>query len=741
MTKEQAAEYRAMENIFLGTTGQKTHVLEAEHGLGYTSADRNIYIAWVHELYKKIQDGKVSVFRLGVFVHEMLHQIFTNFAATAKQVDRYSYQYEKAIFMTIMNLVEDAAIEGFAWQKVGGFLLDALEYTIAVIYTEDTDISGDTPMEEIINALIQFGDLGVVRGEFTQPLAKEYFMKIAPKFYEGTIEPVGAERVRISAEITEMLRPLWQDKQQEELERLMQQMQKALEKAGKSLANRQIHSEGEDGETRENEKSQARKLVAKAMSQAAGQSGEQKGGAESESGSGQTPAGKDSSGNSSGNGKSGNQSGNDSTQNGKDSAGAATQGDKSKDKEKSEDGNVSGNCDGDKKDGEASDANTNGKSGDESGKEGNKSEKEEEASEKEGEKAGEKSGDESGAGEKQTGEQAAEGDDGNNSVPYLIERAKAMSKHAQAEAEEKAAETLRAVQIGIQKAMAENAKSENEDRKAEVAPVNYPVKIPGALTDVRCTNRMAGQKASGASDYLQLYDQKMVNTLVNGMKRIFRGAQEETERRTSGKLNIKRCSSGTVSTRIFDRKRAPGNRADMAVGILVDNSGSMSGSKIQNAIQCCIVLTEALMKLDIPVYVMSFKAITGEVCHTHYVRWGCRNDRYRIAGMSAGGGNFDGYSVRYMTKLMMERHEEHKLLFVISDGLPSVCVSGITPAQDAKNAVRDAKKVLDVCGIALGNTDVKEIHELYGDNFVSVQEASQLTGTMVRKLTSIVKKW
>ena len=86
-----------------------------------------------------------------------------------------------------------------------------------------------------------------------------------------------------------------------------------------------------------------------------------------------------------------------------------------------------------------------------------------------------------------------------------------------------------------------------------------------------------------------------ISILTSQFKRIFKADLEERERRTSGRLNIKRLTTGTPSSRVFDRKRLPGNKRDTAVILLIDESGSMRGQKVQVAQQTAILLAEVFV--------------------------------------------------------------------------------------------------------------------------------------------------
>ena len=98
--------------------------------------------------------------------------------------------------------------------------------------------------------------------------------------------------------------------------------------------------------------------------------------------------------------------------------------------------------------------------------------------------------------------------------------------------------------------------------------------------------------------------------------------------------------------------------------------------------------------------------------------------------ISARSNNFDGYSIRYASKMLQKRPEKNKLLIVISDGQPAANVydsySNIGVA-DTKDAVRQATADgVIVHGIAIGGTSDTVLREIYGVNYTENNDLSDL---------------
>lgn len=187
--------------------------------VGYTMAPKkdeaSIVLSYSHPIYGNLSEDKVQFLMMGVLVHECLHQIYTNFSASELISKRLEGKLKK-LFLTVENIAEDAAIEYAAPAKFGGTMLRALNAMIAHTYKQAPPIDQDVPpgMEEayaltqVLNALIQIGDKGVYKGEFSSELATDAWNKVLPLFNKCVLEPKGSKRSEISLQITKLLEPL-----------------------------------------------------------------------------------------------------------------------------------------------------------------------------------------------------------------------------------------------------------------------------------------------------------------------------------------------------------------------------------------------------------------------------------------------------------------------------------------------------------------------------------------------------
>lgn len=267
------AEKRYLAGLVSGIVHRKVRIVETDDETVIACTDGNtVFINPQHMIYGKMKEllsskkpgaerlrrnlkGKrhkagseaeykeaSRIVKMGIVTHEALHQVFTNFDYADKFVDALRktgdirYEYEEMVLHNIMNLIEDPAIETFAPQVIGGTALKALYFTITAIDELTSEDIGreKSPYGEVVTAMIEFGDTGVVRDNFTHPEAKEAFRKIAPLFYDAINEPDNIERVRAAWPIFLELKPLWQDKDREEMEDFIKQVKDAFEKCLKN---------------------------------------------------------------------------------------------------------------------------------------------------------------------------------------------------------------------------------------------------------------------------------------------------------------------------------------------------------------------------------------------------------------------------------------------------------------------------------------------------------------------------
>lgn len=781
--KHMAALKASLERSGSAVLGRRVvlHWIIEGDDMGYTmigTGDRvDIYVAWDHPLWEGLSEARKDMARTGTFVHEVLHQCWTDFIGT-NALCKALPQAEAAVFMQFANTLEDPAIEYLAPKTFGGYMLDALRFNIALVYKRSPGITKcRSAFSQLMAALIYFGDLGVVKGHFTFPEAKKYFFMVAPKYNEGILCPDSYHRLEIAKECMDICRPLWEEtvKEKEELRKLIDELIEFLKREGVHAMKGREESESRKASERaakgKEDSSKAAQNRAKAVEKI--QAALKKAAEEEKAKAGN---GKDDPKGKSEPGDGGKEDGDkkekgDKPESGKNPASGAELPEDADiefipmpDDDGDDDSSVSievemptGNGSSEKKD--------SGKEGTDSGDMGENGEAHTQSNA--GKASDDRKGPETDPSNSEDGsdEEAAKPSPENGSgasggtIDYSDLDETGVTEDDQNVTDEETDEVYPITDemlANVQKEIEEEMKAEDK-RERESEADGKEFELPdydissAAFNRASCLNQRV---VSGESpEYLHSLYSTIVNEnagqiriLTKRLDTIFKSDCEENIPATSGKYNIMRGSIGTTA-RIFDKKRDPENLKDAAVVLCVDLSGSMGGYKVREAKRTSVIFAEALTALKIPYYIMGFSADTGaDAVHQHYVTWtDKKSERETLAVMKASGNNFDGYSIRYAARLLKDKAASNKLLFVISDGQPVCSRYGYFNAAcgiaDTVNAIKDSRKVATTFGIAIGRGCKPEtLQSMYGKDFICVEEASNLANTLGKKLQKLLAK-
>lgn len=202
---------------------------------------------------------------------------------------------------------------------------------------------------------------------------------------------------------------------------------------------------------------------------------------------------------------------------------------------------------------------------------------------------------------------------------------------------------------------------------------------------------------------------------------------------------------GAVYKRTF-----PGKKTDAVVCVLVDNSGSMIGHRIEAAKVAALTLYDFCRKAGIPILVYGHhtdgydhRDPSEETVYFHsYAEFEeDRNDRLRIITMENDGSNRDGAALLFMANKLLKRPEKQKLLFLISDGLPNAT------RYFGSYATADLKKIKEKLGkkgilfqaAAIG-WDKEAIRKIYGNAYLDISSLEQLPIRLTKQLAKLLRR-
>lgn len=188
--------------------------------------------------------------------------------------------------------------------------------------------------------------------------------------------------------------------------------------------------------------------------------------------------------------------------------------------------------------------------------------------------------------------------------------------------------------------------------------------------------------------------------------------------KTRGRLanrSISRCYSGQRAPRVFRQKEVAKVRLDTAITLLLDCSGSMSGSRYDIGSGCCICMHETLQGLGIPHEILGFTDDTRLVL-LEFKPFAASTNRDKLGKALAShkvdmNFNADGESIMQAAERLMTRPEKNKVLIVLSDGSPAGHYLG-----DGEDYLKEVVGVIEkdspisIHGIGIESRDVQKFY-------------------------------
>lgn len=193
--------------------------------------------------------------------------------------------------------------------------------------------------------------------------------------------------------------------------------------------------------------------------------------------------------------------------------------------------------------------------------------------------------------------------------------------------------------------------------------------------------------------------------------------------------------------KVFYKNALPNEIPRLSVGLLLDESGSMSSAdRSTYARATAIILYDFCQSLDIPVMIYGHSTGNNSVEMYSYAEFDSidRDDKYRLMDISARWSNRDGAALRFVAEQLSKRPEEIRILILVSDGQPADSGYYGTAAEEDLRGIKQEyhRKGLLFIAAAIGD-DKENIKRIYGDSFMDISDLEQLP----EKLTSVVKRY
>ena len=164
--------------------------------------------------------------------------------------------------------------------------------------------------------------------------------------------------------------------------------------------------------------------------------------------------------------------------------------------------------------------------------------------------------------------------------------------------------------------------------------------------------------------------------------------------------------------KVFYKNNLPNEIPRISVGLLLDESGSMScGDRSTYARAAAIILYDFCQALNIPIMVYGHSTSWSRGVDLYsYAEFDAidKNDKYRMMDISARGSNRDGAALRYVAEQLSKREEEVRILILVSDGQPAdTGYSGTAAEEDLRGIKQEYKrKGLLFVAAAIGDDSV-----------------------------------
>lgn len=198
-----------------------------------------------------------------------------------------------------------------------------------------------------------------------------------------------------------------------------------------------------------------------------------------------------------------------------------------------------------------------------------------------------------------------------------------------------------------------------------------------------------------------------INGLVNTFSKFFVEQEYRLTGMRRGVLDTNKLAEAYQAVETVYSNKFKRTTPGLDVCVLIDESGSMSGTNIASARKCAILLNEVFLRLkQCDFYVYGHTADNrhmGEVTINVYRDHWNRN-RYALGKVESYSNNKDSVAIEETYKMVRKQTSKPLLMFVISDGAPNAYgLKGQPAVEEVKKVVNRIESNGDtlVCQIAI----------------------------------------
>lgn len=257
-------------------------------------------------------------------------------------------------------------------------------------------------------------------------------------------------------------------------------------------------------------------------------------------------------------------------------------------------------------------------------------------------------------------------------------------------------------------------------------------------------NRIAEVEENAVTQYHSISDPLL--TISRQLQRNFIRQLKDSRRggKQTGLLMGRRLDAHALHRndgKVFYKNALPNETPELAVALLLDESGSMGGDdRCTYARASAIILYDFCQSLDIPMMVYGHSTGLNTVELYSYAEFDSfdHDDPYRMMDIGARRSNRDGAALRFVAEQLSKRPEPIKMLILVSDGQPADWgYSGSAAEEDLRGIKQEyQRKGILFVAAAIGS-DKEAIERIYGESYMDITDLTQLPV----KLTNLIKQY
>lgn len=195
--------------------------------------------------------------------------------------------------------------------------------------------------------------------------------------------------------------------------------------------------------------------------------------------------------------------------------------------------------------------------------------------------------------------------------------------------------------------------------------------------------------------------------------------------------------------KIFAKRASNPAPPTLSVAILIDESGSMRGKRINSARTAAISLFEMCRALKVRYAVFGHTTDGASVAIHNYCHFddNKENDKYKLLQIEACRENRDGAALRYVAEMLHRETTDRKLLIIVSDGFPSAPgYGGAAAIADIQQVIKDYEHFEGYNIVAAIIAEPKAaIRAIYGnDRSIDITSLDNLPDELIRVVKRVM---